>query len=95
MVKVLTQHLKGKIFIFDNLFTSEELLCDLAEDNIFACGTTQKDHRGFSPALNTAKLKNRSVYSKCMCCMCVYVHVCVYGCVCQYVCVCMYILEEQ
>ena len=50
-------------------FTSEELLCNLPEDNIFACGMAQKDRRGFPPALKTAKLKNRSVYSKCMCYM--------------------------
>ena len=40
VVKDLTQHLKEKNHhvSFDNFFTSEELLRDLAED-IFACGT--------------------------------------------------------
>ena len=67
VVKDLTRHLKGRnhhVF-FDNFFTSEQLLRDLAEDNIFACGTARKDCRGFPPALKTAKLK-RSAYSKCM-----------------------------
>ena len=45
---------------FDDLFTSEELLCDLAED-IFVYGMVRKDRRGFSPALKTAKLNNKSV----------------------------------
>ena len=68
VVKDLTRHLKGRnhhVF-FDNFFTSEQLLRDLAEDNIFACGTARKDRRGFPLALKTAKLKKRSAYSKCM-----------------------------
>ena len=79
---------REKSCFFDNFFTSEELLHDLAEDNIFTCGTARKDRRGFPPALKTAKLKNRSVYSKCMCCMCVYVcmdacaNICVCACIC-------------
>ena len=36
VVKDLTQHLKGKNL--DNFFTSEQLLCDLSQDNIYACG---------------------------------------------------------
>ena len=41
VVKDLTQHLKGKHHhvYFDNFFTSEQLLRDLAEDDIYACGT--------------------------------------------------------
>ena len=65
VVKDLTHHLKGKhhhVF-FDNFFTSEELLRDLAAHNIYACGTARKDRRGFPQALKTAKLKNRSVHS--------------------------------
>ena len=72
VVKDLTQHLKGKhhhVF-FDNFFTSEELLRDLAEEDIYACGTARKDRRGFPPALKTAKLKNRSAHSKCTWCEC-------------------------
>ena len=66
VVKDLTQHLKGRnhhVF-FDNFFTSEKLLRDLAEDDIilYACGTARKDRRGFPPALKTAKLKNRCAY---------------------------------
>ena len=77
VVKDLTQHLKGRnhhVF-FDNFFTSEKLLCDLAEDDIYARGTARKDRRGFPPALKTAKLKR-----------CAYVCVCV----CKCVCVCMH-----
>ena len=68
-------------------FTSEQLLSDLAEDNIFACGTARKDRRGFPPALKNVKLKNRSacVHVTCMC-VCVCVCVCVYACVCVGVC---------
>ena len=53
-------------------FTSEKLLCDLAED-IYACGTARKDRRGFPPALKKAKLKNRCA------CVCEHIH-CVYTC---------------
>ena len=86
VVKDLTQHLKGKkhhIF-FDNFFTSEQLLRDLADDNIYACGTARKDRRGFPPALKAVKLKNRSA----LVCMWVWVCVHVYMCVCVCVCVC-------
>ena len=65
VVEDLTKHLKGKhhhIF-FDNYFTSEQLLRDLAEDNIYACGTAPKDCRGFPPSLKNAKLKNRSAFA--------------------------------
>ena len=61
VVKDLTRLLKGKnhhVF-FDNLFTSEELLQDLLQDDIFACGTARKDRRGFPAELKKAKLKNR------------------------------------
>ena len=95
VVKDLTQHLKGKhhhVF-FDNFFTSEELLRDLAEEDICACGTARKDRRGFPPALKTVKLKNRSAHSKCTwcecTCMCVWEYVCMYGCVCEYLCACI------
>ena len=91
VVKDLTQHLKGRnhhVF-FDNFFTSEQLLSDLAEDNIFACGTARKDRRGFPPTLKNAKLKNRSacVHVTCVCvCVCVCMHVCVWpACACVHV----------
>ena len=61
VVKDLTRLLKGKnhhVF-FDNFFTSEKLLQDLLEDDIFACGTARKDRKGFPSALKKAKLKNR------------------------------------
>ena len=61
VVKDLTRLLKGKnhhVF-FDNFFTSEKLLQDLLEDDIFACGTAHKDRKGFPSALKKAKLKNR------------------------------------
>ena len=61
VVKDLTRLLKGKnhrVF-FDNFFTSEELLQDLLEDGILACGTARKDRKGFPPALKQAKLKNQ------------------------------------
>jgi hypothetical protein len=65
VVKDLTKHLKGKnhhVF-FDNFFTSQQLLRDLANDDIYSCGTARKDRRGFPPSLKDAKLKNRSVYA--------------------------------
>ena len=61
VVKDLTRLLKGKnhhVF-FDNFFTSEKLLQDLLEDDIFACGTARKDRKGFPSALKKAKLKSR------------------------------------
>ena len=76
VVKDLTQHLKGEYVYFDNFFTSQQLLSDLAED---VCGTALKDRRGFPPALNTAKLKNRSVQ------LCVYPSVCLRACMCRWV----------
>ena len=61
VVKDLTKELKGKKHhvYFDNFFTSEQLLQDLAEDDIYACGTARKDRKGFPPELKTAKLNNR------------------------------------
>ena len=89
VVKDLTQHLKGKHHhvLFDNFFTSEELLRDLAEEDIYACGMARKDCRGFPPALKMAKLKDRSAHSKCT--WCVSVHACMYEstCACMDVCV--------
>ena len=86
-VKDLTQHLKGRnhhVF-FDNFFTSEKLLSDLAEDDIYACGTARKDRRGFPPALKMAKLKNRCA---CVCaCVCASVYACIDVCVPLSVCV--------
>ena len=93
VVKDLTQHLKGRnhhVF-FDNFFTSEQLLSDLAEDNIFACGTARKDRRGFPPALKNVKLKNRSACVH-VTCVCVYACVCV-G-VCARICVCACMRED-
>ena len=61
VVKDLTRLLKGKnhhVF-FDNFFTSEQLLQDLLDDGILACGTARKDHKGFPPALKQVILKNR------------------------------------
>ena len=53
VVKDLTLSLKGKSHhvYFDNFFTSEQLLCELAEVDIYTCGTAQKDRRGFPPTL--------------------------------------------
>ena len=61
VVKDLTQLLKGKNHhvLFDNFFTSEQLLQDLLDDGILACGTARKDRKGFPPALKQVKLKNR------------------------------------
>ena len=75
VVKDLTQELKDKHHhvYFDNFFTSEQLLRDLADDNIHACGTARKDRRGFPPSLKKAKLKNRSA----LVCVCVCVCVCI------------------
>ena len=89
VVKDLTQHLKGKSHhvFFDNFFTSEQLLRDLAQDDIYACGTARKDRKGFPSALKTAKLKNRSAYSIVGVCVCVCVCAC--ACVCTCVCVCV------
>ena len=95
VVKDLTHHLKGKhhhVF-FDNFFTSEELLRDLAEDNIYACGTARKDRRGFPQALKTAKLKNTSVHSNA--CVHVYVHIHMQVCVLCMLCVCMIKRSKQ
>ena len=62
VVKNLTKHFRGKNHhvVFD-IFTREQLLCDLAAD-IYACGTAQKNRRGFPPSLKSAKL-NRSAYA--------------------------------
>ena len=54
---------------------------NLADDNIYACGTARKDRRGFPPSLKTAKLKNRSVTIVCVH-VCMYMHVCVCACMC-------------
>ena len=75
VVKNLTEDLKGKhhhVF-FDNFFTSEQLMHDLVEDDIYTCGTARKDRRGFPPQLKTAKLKNRSA-SVCACVLGIHVN---------------------
>ena len=61
VVKELTRLLKGKNrhVIFDNFFTSEQLLHDLLDDDILACGTARIDYKAFPPALKQVKLKNR------------------------------------
>ena len=86
VVKDLTQHLKKKHHHV-YFFTSEQLLSDLAKDDIYACGTARKDCRGFLPALKIAKLKNRSAF------VCVHTCACVRVCVHTYasvrVCVCL------
>ena len=83
VVKDLTLFLKGKSHhvYFDNLFTSEQLLRELAEVDIYTCGKARKDRRGFPPTLKEAKLMNRSASV---------VHVCVHVYVCP--CVCTYTL---
>ena len=43
----------------DSFFTSEQLLADLEEDGIYACGTARKDRRGFPPSLKQVKFKQR------------------------------------
>ena len=87
VIKDLTKPLKGKhhhVF-FDYFFTSEKLLCDLEKDNIYACGTAQKDHSGFPPSLKKAKLKNRSAFACTRVCVCTCMCLCVpaNNCVCE------------
>lgn len=63
VVKSLTSELHGKnhhVF-FDNYFTSVNLLEDLLEDGLYACGTARKDRRGFPEMLKKAKLPDRFV----------------------------------
>ena len=82
VVKDLIQDLEGKnhhVFV-NNFFTSEKFVHDVADNNIYACGTARKDRQGFSPSLKTAKPKNRPVT---ILCTCMYV----YACVCVRVCV--------
>ena len=84
VVKDLTLSLKGKSHhvYFDNFFTSEQLLRELAEVDIYTCGTAWKDRRDFPPTLKEAKLKNRSASVVHVVHVCV--HVCVSQCVCTY-----------
>ena len=50
VVKTLTHDLKNKHHVYmDYYFTSLQLLEDLEEDGIYACGTARKDRRGFPP----------------------------------------------
>ena len=63
VVKGLTDELKGYNFhvYFDNFFNSYELLNDLVQNRIFACGTARSNRRGFADALKKLKLANRYV----------------------------------
>lgn len=61
VVKELTEHIQKKnhhVF-FDNFFTSEQLLQDLLEKDIYSCGTARKDRKGFPELLKTIQLENR------------------------------------
>ena len=61
VVRSLTADFSGKnhLVAFDNFFTSYDLLEDLLEDGVYACGTARKDRRGFPVQLKNLKLKNR------------------------------------
>ena len=60
VVKTLTEPLKGKFHhvYFDNFFTNEQLMTELEEDGVYACGTARKDRKGFPEQLKV-NLKNR------------------------------------
>ena len=63
VVKDLTNDFQGKhhhVF-FDNFFTSLELIQDLKEVGIYACGTARKNRRGFPDQLQNPKLNDRYV----------------------------------
>ena len=49
----------------DNFFTNKQLLQDLLDDGILACGT---DRKGLPPALKQVKLKNRYACSTSVMC---------------------------
>ena len=73
VVKRLTEQLKGKYHhvFFDNFFNSFELLNDLVEDDIYACGTARSNRRGFPEQLKKVKLDKRynsAVLHFCVCC---------------------------
>ena len=61
VVKTLTEPLKGKFHhvYFDNFFTSEQLMTELEEDGVYACGTARKDRKGSPEQLKKVNLKNR------------------------------------
>ena len=61
VVKTLTNHLREKLHhvLFDNFFTSLELLEDLEPDGLYGYGTACKHRIGFPPMLKTMKLTNR------------------------------------
>ena len=61
VVKTFTEPLKGKFHhvYFDNFFTSEQLMTELEEDGVYACGTARKDRKGFPEQLKKVNLKNR------------------------------------
>ena len=63
VVKTLISDFKGKYHhvYFDNFFTSLQLLEDLEKDQIYACGTARKDHKGFPEQYKKPNLKNRCV----------------------------------
>ena len=60
VVKTLTEPLKGKFHhvYFDN-FTIEQLMTELEEYGVYACGTARKDRRGFPDQLKRVNLKDR------------------------------------
>ena len=63
-VKMLTENLKNKNYhvLFDNYFTSYQLLEDLEKDSIYGCGTARKDRKEFPAALKNPDLKEKYVY---------------------------------
>ena len=62
VVRSLTADFSGKSYLvaFDHFFTSYDLLEDLLEDGVYACGTARTDRRGFPVQLNL-KLKNTQI----------------------------------
>ena len=61
VVKELTAPLQHKFHhvYFDNFFTSVQLLEDLEEVGLYACGTARSDRSGFPPSLKKVKLDDR------------------------------------
>lgn len=63
VVLSLTAQLQGKhhVVYFDNFFTSVELLEELLQWGVYACGTVRSNRKQFPTELSQATLTNRSV----------------------------------
>lgn len=59
VVKTLTEPLKGKFHhvYFDNFFTNEQLMTELEENGVYACGTARKDCKGFPDQLKRVNIE--------------------------------------